>query len=63
MTRILRVKPWGTQYGGSGTIKAAPGITTPAKSGNTTMQLLALARRRVAAWPKMNAKIGSKGNL
>jgi hypothetical protein len=63
MVKILRVKPFGTQYGGSGTIKSAPGITSPARAGNTTMQQMALARRRFAAWAKMGSSIGSKGNL
>jgi hypothetical protein len=63
LVRILRVKPAGTQSGGTGQIKAAPGITTPAKAGNTTMQQMAIARRRVLAWRKMGGSIGSKGGL
>ena len=63
MPRILRVKPFGTQYGGSGQIKAVPGITTPARSGNTTMQQMALAANRVKAWRKMGGTIGSRGKL
>ncbi len=63
LVRILRVKPAGTGSGGTGQIKPAPGITSPAKAGNTTMQFIALAQRRVAAWRKMNSSIGSKGRL
>ena len=63
MVKILRVKPAGTQNGGTGRIREAPGITSPARAGNTTMQFLALAERRVKAWRKMNTDIGSKGRL
>jgi len=64
MVRVLRVKPFGTQFGGSGPVEAAPGATSSARAGNTTMQQMALARLRVKAWAQIGrTNIGSKGDL
>jgi hypothetical protein len=63
MVKVLRVKPFGTQFGGTGTIRTAPGATANVRGGNTTMEFIALAKRRVAAYPKMDESIKSKGKL
>jgi len=65
MVRILRVKPFGTQFGGSGQIKAAPGAQANMRSGdNNVQQAEALLRERLPEMRQVaNTKIGSKGNL
>lgn len=65
MVRILRVKPFAAAYGGSGTIKAAPGATANMRSGdNNIEQAAALLRMRVAARRAYaNSRLGSKGDL
>jgi hypothetical protein len=65
MVKILRVKPFGTQYGGSGPIKSAPGATANIKSGDRDVeQAAALLRNRIKAFRQVaRTSIGSKGKL
>jgi hypothetical protein len=65
MVRILRVKPWGTQFGGTGTIGSAPGVQANIRSGdNNIEQAAALLRNRVKGRRSYASKpIGSQGDL
>jgi hypothetical protein len=65
MVKILRVKPFATAYGGSGTIKAAPGAQANMKSGDNNIEQAAalLAMRTRARRVYANSRLGSKGNL
>jgi hypothetical protein len=59
------VKPFGTQFGGSGQIKAAPGAQANIRSGdNNIEQAAALLRTRIRARSEYAGKpIGSQGDL
>jgi hypothetical protein len=65
VVRILRARPAGTDYGGTGQIKAAPGAQANIRSGDNNIEqaaaLLRIRTRARAAYARL--PIGSRGRL